>query len=198
MKIAYNVSINNINRYISEDIIFIRNKSDYNYFKENYPDKIVEYVPDTKFLLWQNDIIEDKTSTILSILIPQSDIPTKLKNIINKISIQYFINYYDENNLTDEDIREIVGKSDLVICQNYISHLACIIHEKPFISFLPDSETITLLKDIKIGKLRFDKCKQISYLLNNWIEYRKLIQEYKKQCLKYIKFKFNKYNIEYG
>ncbi len=197
--IAYNITIKDV---VEDhvDVIFLRNKFQYNLLTSKYPDKIIEYVPDTRFLLWSRDISKnDATDTVLLIMIKNDNISKKLKKLIETISPQYNVKYGDTDRFEDEDyIKSNIGNSDLVICQNYLTHLACIIYEKPFISVSANADTEDLLKDIHIDKLRYVKCKKITYLLNNWIEYRKLIREYNKRNIEYIKLKFDKYNISYG
>lgn len=198
-KILYNVTIETEeSQIINSDILFVRNKHEIEYFKQHHSDKIIEYVPDIRILNCKSGISKNK-DTNLSILIEDDIIPPKLRKFINKISCQYTIRTYDEDRFFDDKyIEEIVKNSDLVICRNYISHLFCIIHTIPFISVSATNSAILLLKDIGIENLRYTICRKFTYLINNWVEYKKLIDKHNIECVKYIKLKFNKYNVKYG
>jgi len=202
MNSRYNIKYNTTIRdtqdgNIEENVIFVKYKSEYQYFKGKYLDKIVEYVPDIEFHLWEKKITNKKHNPpLLSILIKEEDIPKRLVTLTDILCNIYNIQYYEEIKFLDREyIREVVKKSDLVICQNYISHLACVIYEIPFISVSADENTIELLKEIGIEDLRFSKCGRITYLIENWTKYRKCIQEYKNDCLKYIKLKLDIYRV---
>lgn len=199
--IYYNLTVSTEPKYIPENVLFVSNMEDYGYFKSKYRDKIVEYVPDSRFLTWSekslkinNLIVRTNIKPILTIIAEEGIIPPKINDLVDTLRNVYTIVRHGKSNYTDDYIRDIVSHSDLVICQNYISHLACIIYEIPFISIMADIDTKMLMKDIGIEKLRFNKCKRITHLINNWIHYRNIIHEYNTCNIKYIKNKLKKYN----